>query len=147
MGTEKKIKQELRELLIEKKRQLLADVKRAMGDKLDEDVRLSFEIAQDNPDKSVRELIKHVDAAIIGNKSEEIDKIDAALTKLKEGTYGLCDECGCDIPVERMRIVPFATHCVLCQHEIDRLKKQEAYQEESPNLPEGTGDRLPEEEK
>lgn len=128
-GSDEKRKKELHNLLIEEKIKLLADVRKAMRDNLDQDMRLSFEISQDNLDKSVEELIKHIDATIIGHKSEEIDLIDEALMKLEGGNYGICEECGCNIPVKRLRVVPFASHCVMCQHKIDQ-KKEESYWEE-----------------
>ena len=115
-----------------------------MKDNLEDDVRLSFEVCQDNADKSVDELLKHVNAAIIGNRSEEIDRIDEALRKFEEGTYGVCEECGCDIPVKRLEIVPFAIRCVVCQNEIDRKKEKESYGEAKGDMSEDSDDYLPE---
>jgi DnaK suppressor protein len=127
---------ELKELLIKKKLELLAEVKKAMGDKLEEDVRMTFDLLKDNPDKSVDELLKHVNARIIGNRSEEIDDIDSALNKLEEGTYGVCEECGEDIPIKRMDAVPAALYCVNCQDVIDRIKKDEEPRKERGGTPE-----------
>jgi len=116
---------QLKNILISKKLGLLADVKKSIGDRLDEDVRLTFDILKDNPDKSVHELLKHVDARIIGNKSEEVDNIDAALHKLKDGTYGVCEECGEEIPLKRLEAVPSASYCVFCQNQIDKINIDE----------------------
>jgi DnaK suppressor protein len=116
---------QLKNILISKKLELLAEVKKSIGDRLDEDVRLTFDILKDNPDKSVHELLKHVDARIIGNKSEEIDNIDAALHKLEDGTYAVCEECGEEIPLKRLEAVPSASYCVLCQNQIDKINKDE----------------------
>ncbi len=44
-------------------------------------------------------------------QSEEIAR---ALAKLDEGTYGLCDSCGSDIPPGRLEIHPWAVLCVPC---------------------------------
>ena len=125
MANVKKREAELKELLIKKKLELLAEVKKSIGDKLEEDVRLTFDILKDNPDKSVHELLKHVDARIIGNKSEEIDNIDAALRKLEEGTCGVCEECGEEISIKRLAAVPSASYCVHCQDVMDRISKDE----------------------
>lgn len=38
-----------------------------------------------------------------------------ALRKIDEGTYGKCESCGQDIPVERLEAVPAATQCVSCK--------------------------------
>lgn len=38
-----------------------------------------------------------------------------AMDRLREGTYGLCADCGCEIPERRLRALPTATLCVRCQ--------------------------------
>jgi DnaK suppressor protein len=42
-------------------------------------------------------------------------RIREALTRLDDGEYGVCNECGTRIPAERLHAVPFATRCVHCQ--------------------------------
>lgn len=124
-GTPGRIRTEsCRRVLIDLKRTLLDDIRKCMGAALDEDTRLVFEAAQDNPDRSVADLLKHVQAAVLGGRSEEIDCIDAALQKLDEGTYGTCEECGCRIPAGRLRAIPYAICCVDCQQRIDVALKR-----------------------
>ncbi len=112
--------QAMRDLLVAKRKMLLGQIARTMGESLDEDIRMSFEAVQDNPDKSVDELLKHVDASVLGARSKELDNINEALLKLREGTYGMCEECGCDIPMKRLQAVPFALYCRDCQADIER---------------------------
>ena len=47
--------------------------------------------------------------------STELGRIDLALKALDDGSYGLCDECGCNIPFERLKIEPQTQHCVACK--------------------------------
>lgn len=35
--------------------------------------------------------------------------------RIREGTYGFCEECGCRIPLRRLRAIPTATLCIECQ--------------------------------
>ncbi|MCV2489798.1 TraR/DksA C4-type zinc finger protein [Geodermatophilus sp. YIM 151500] len=44
-----------------------------------------------------------------------IDEIDAALDRIADGTYGMCTQCGVEIPLERLEFRPFAAGCVACQ--------------------------------
>ncbi|QEW00257.1 molecular chaperone DnaK [Microbacterium caowuchunii] len=44
----------------------------------------------------------------------ELSEIDAALGRLRDGTFGICVRCGAPIPVERLRARPTATMCVPC---------------------------------
>jgi len=47
--------------------------------------------------------------------AQELARIDRALDALDDGSYGLCDECGCAIPFERLKIEPMTQHCVQCK--------------------------------
>jgi len=44
----------------------------------------------------------------------QIDKIDAALVKIDEGCYGVCEVCDNPIAVKRLQVVPEARHCIRC---------------------------------
>jgi RNA polymerase-binding protein DksA len=48
-----------------------------------------------------------------------VDQIDHALEKIENGTYGLCDECGKEIPEERLELEPYAAYCVEDQEKIE----------------------------
>jgi len=52
---------------------------------------------------------------------EMLDRVDYALSKLEEGTYGLCDACGCNIPVERLETLPHAELCIECQSRLEQI--------------------------
>lgn len=45
---------------------------------------------------------------------QQIEEVQRALTKLDEGTYGVCDACGATIPEGRLEIHPWAILCVPC---------------------------------
>lgn len=59
------------------------------------------------------------DLAMEGNIQDLLDKVNTALEKLEEGTYGLCDSCGVDINPNRLEALPYASLCLNCQ---DRLE-------------------------
>src|SRR5437763_5016038 len=40
--------------------------------------------------------------------------VDAALARMDEGTYGICERCGATIPDERLEARPWTTRCVRC---------------------------------
>ncbi len=58
--------------------------------------------------REVNQALTNLDAADLG-------RIDLALKALADGSYGLCDECGCNIPFERLKIEPQTQHCVACK--------------------------------
>ncbi len=60
----------------------------------------------------------------IGSEAEtEINKINHALVRMDEGTYGTCETCGTDIPVERLQVRPYSSHCVRCAEAAEQARK------------------------
>lgn len=47
-------------------------------------------------------------------------RIDAALAKIAEGTFGHCEECGCEIGERRLMAIPGVETCVQCAEEMER---------------------------
>jgi DnaK suppressor protein len=52
-------------------------------------------------------------------ESRELGKIERALDRLKQGTYGVCENCGGKIPVGRLNALPYSTLCIKCQRELE----------------------------
>ena len=52
-------------------------------------------------------------------EAKELNQIERALLRLKQGTYGLCEACSTKIPVARMNVLPYSTLCIKCQREAE----------------------------
>ncbi len=52
-------------------------------------------------------------------ESRELNQVERAIARLKQGTYGLCEGCQRRIPVARLNALPFSTTCVQCQREME----------------------------
>ena len=61
----------------------------------------------------------------------EVAQIDAALSRIDAGTYGECIDCGDDIPIERLKAVPFALRDADCE---SRREAEELGARELPSL-------------
>ena len=62
-----------------------------------------------------RNVAREVDQALTNIDADDIARIDRSLKAMDDGSYGLCGECGCDIPFERLKIEPQTEHCVTCK--------------------------------
>jgi DnaK suppressor protein len=51
----------------------------------------------------------------------EISDIKASLARIEQGTYGICTNCGCVIPADRLEAMPMASLCIECAEDFDRL--------------------------
>jgi DnaK suppressor protein len=69
----------------------------------------------DAGDESVTRMITDLDLAEAGRDMEELQQIEAALRRMDEGTYGICEECGQEIGYKRLEAQPTATRCIACQ--------------------------------
>ena len=61
------------------------------------------------------------------DRSALLDEVDAALERMARGTYGACEECDLDIPLERLRRFPYARSCIECQVAKNRALKREQF--------------------
>ena len=104
---------ELKKMLEERRRELLSEVQgkirdvRAEGGK-ERDVL-------DQGESSEVDIQEDIEFALIQMKSETLNKINEALRRLDEGTYGNCFECGDEIAEARLRALPFAVRCKDCE--------------------------------
>lgn len=54
------------------------------------------------------------DLALRERSRVELERVDAALRRLDDGTYGRCLNCGNPIAAERLDAIPWAAHCIDC---------------------------------
>ena len=110
-----------RKALLEMKKKLLAE---GLGKSLPEDLARPFDIG-DEGDRADIERTHEVSILLSVRDKEKLLAIEEALEKLREGTYGVCEECGDEIGAGRLRAMPLARLCVPCQ---SRLEKETAHQ-------------------
>jgi DnaK suppressor protein len=58
---------------------------------------------------------EEINASIVERAEQQLAQIDSALARLDDGQYGICLECGEDIPIERLKAIPSALYCVGCK--------------------------------
>ncbi|MCL2622190.1 MAG: TraR/DksA family transcriptional regulator [Planctomycetaceae bacterium] len=68
------------------------------------------DLAQDSSENELSFRLAEVE-------SRELGKINKALEKINEGTYGVCEKCGDPISRARLKALPFASKCIRCQAE------------------------------
>ena len=54
-------------------------------------------------------------------ESRELGHIEEALDRMKEGRYGDCDVCDKPIPLARLQAVPYATACIACARQKEKV--------------------------
>lgn len=75
----------------------------------------------DAGDESVADLLTDVNTAVVSLLIRELREVEAAEQRVLENSYGQCDECGAEIPNERLLAYPGALRCITCQEQHERL--------------------------
>jgi len=121
-------KEKLKKLLIQKREVIVKESKTEIRKYVSGEKKQLVETVLDDGDLSVVDLAEDINLKQLSTHRETLLKIDSALRKLSEGTYGVCDECGDEISEERLKIMPFAIFCRDCQEEKemkDKLEKED----------------------
>lgn len=77
-------------------------------------------LLQDGDDATQRDAEREVDFARTDRDAVALAEIDGALQRLATGTYGLCTDCGAEIPAARLKLSPQAARCVACESAQER---------------------------
>ena len=62
----------------------------------------------------------------------KLEKLEAALQRMEEGTYGVCEACGQAIEPERLAALPTAILCIVCAHQEAQTRLSTAVERPSP---------------
>ena len=101
--------------LRERAAQLRDEIQHTLERSADETHVRIAEQARDTEDDSFSNLIVDLNLAEIDRDADELRRIDTALARISEGSYGLCASCGQEIPAARLQAEPTALRCVKCQ--------------------------------
>jgi DnaK suppressor protein len=118
---------ELRGILEERRRGLAIELRDKMRNvRADGPVNMSQGVV-DAEEASVTDIQEHIEIALLQMKSETLNRVNEALARLEEGTYGNCFECGEEISEQRLRALPFAVRCKDCEEEREAAAEREKF--------------------
>mgnify|MGYP003574606146 CR=1 FL=1 len=104
----------LKEMLGERRREVHEKLR-----SLRETLPVEAGVVRDAEEQSVDDFVTEVDMALMQMKSETLSRIDQAISRLDNGTYGLCQECDEEISAARLKALPFAPLCRECQEDTE----------------------------
>src|SRR6187399_1159360 len=117
---------ELKKMLEDRRREIQAEVKGKMRDVRAEGAwgGKQGEVF-DAVESSEADIQDDIEFALIQMKSETLNKINDALTRLEQDNYGNCFECGEEIAEKRLRALPFAVRCKDCEEAREVAEQRE----------------------
>jgi DnaK suppressor protein len=98
---------------------------------LERGVRRRDDIAVEQTPDAVEEVQRASERALvisnIDRESKQLQNARAALRRIHDGSFGICEECEDEISLKRLSANPWASLCVVCQEALDRLQLGSAF--------------------
>jgi DnaK suppressor protein len=63
---------------------------------------------------------RELDSTLEESEGQHLAHVDAALKRIEDGTYGICENCGNPIGAERLEAMPWVTLCIDCKRKAER---------------------------
>ena len=116
--TKKELKK-FQELLEEKRKSVLERARQMLS----EGMTLDTNDLPDEMDLASSEYIQSFEFRLRGREKSLLSKLDLALKKIDDGTFGICENCEEEISVKRLEARPETTLCIRCKEDQERLEK------------------------
>lgn len=114
--------EEIRSILLNMKEQTLLEIKRSI--KKGSEASVGEEPTGDIYDQASSERDRELGLLLNDREREKLHNIDEALLRITDGEYGLCEECDEEIPMGRLKVLPFTRHCVRCKSDLEKFQAQ-----------------------
>ncbi len=108
-----------KQLLTEKRDEIVKKAKQT----LEEDMTLDANDLPDEMDLASSEYLQSFTFRLRGREKVFLDKIEKALRKIEDGSFGVCEDCGEEISIKRLEARPETTLCIRCKEDQERIEK------------------------
>ncbi len=125
MAMKPEVLQEFKAILLGRREELLTDALKTVEGM--SEMKEGKERYPDPMDRASLESDRNFLLRIRDRERKLIQKIDEALKRVAEGTFGVCENCGDEISEERLRARPVTTLCVNCKTEQEEQEKKRVF--------------------
>ena len=112
--------EKFKKMLLLKRERLLANAQQT----LETDMTLDSADLPDEMDLAASEYLQSFQFRLRGRERSFLSKIDQALVKIEDGTFGICEDCGEPIQPKRLEARPETSLCIKCKEEQEREEQQ-----------------------
>lgn len=108
-----------KQMLEEKRDQIIQNAQSTLA----EDMTLDANDLPDEMDLASSEYLQSFTFRLRGREKVFLEKIEKALTKIRDETFGVCEECGEEISIKRLEARPETSLCIKCKEDQERMEK------------------------
>lgn len=112
----------LKKNLEERRQEILSDIRQVKYGSREE---RAGEGVVDEEESMSRGITDDIEFALVQMRSHTLHRVEEALGRLENGTYGYCFECGGEISERRLRALPFAVRCRDCEEANEVARQRE----------------------
>ena len=116
---------ELKQMLDGRQRELQAEVQGKMRGAREEGLGGKLNEVLDAVETAEADIQEELEFALVQMKAETLSKVNDALIRLEQGSYGNCFDCGEEIAEKRLRALPFAVRCKDCEQARENAANRE----------------------
>lgn len=109
-----------KEILESRKAQIIKNLK-GVSDELEQIGSLEL---NDEGDYAAADNNSMIENAIAHQQEQELKEISAALSKISNGQYGICEMCEDSIGFQRLKVKPHAVYCIDCREIVEKTQKE-----------------------
>lgn len=85
---------------------------------------IDIDVSGDDTDIVQSNILLNNHKQLMQRDKNKLKSIECALSKIEEGTYGICDECEEPINVERVKVNPICKLCIFCAEAVEKALKR-----------------------
>ena len=115
----------IKAMLLERRQALTREIDELLARHRSDQLLQREQSVADTGDMSLQDSTGEQQISILEVRNRMRNQIDDALHRLRDGTYGTCEDCGREISPERLKAMPFARRCVECQRTVETIEQIE----------------------
>jgi len=112
---------DLKKLILAKREAILNGAKQEIAKYMNGEHRQLIDTAIDEGDWATIDISEDLNLKRLSAQRQTLLDIEECLRKINDGTYGICEECGEEISIKRLNVLPTATLCIDCKENMERM--------------------------
>lgn len=81
------------------------------------------EYGRDEGDRAIASQTQEMTSLRTAQKRNLLQSVDAALSRIRDGTFGQCEHCGQEVGLKRLQAIPWTPYCIACQELLEQYGK------------------------
>jgi DnaK suppressor protein len=114
----------MKKVFLNKMKKILVVQQQEILQKLKQDINADIDTDGDETDEIQAKILARTNAQLLIREKEKLLKVESALKRIDNGTFGDCEECGDKISEKRLMINPGFITCIICAEDLETKSKR-----------------------